>query len=207
MLYVPIETIGEFFRYKTFWSGTKKLLNCIKRQEASPQLKKKWQETLKKQNLDTYVEKLQAKPIATTGTTGVRAFENIWATSEEPQRIACKGLRGDWYLHADDLGCALPCRSTLMKKVAIRYRSTGKVVQATVVDVGPWNIDDPYWLKTEARPRVETNAGSVYSRGWSKASNRAGIDLGYAVWFNLGVPREKAYGGNFSAYVDWWFVQ
>jgi hypothetical protein len=91
-----------------------------------------------------------------------------------------------------------------MKKVNIRYRKTGRTVKATVVDVGPWNIDDPYWIKDGGRPRAETDSKNFYSKGYKK-TNLAGIDVSFEVWRQLGVNKPVAYGGNFSAYVDWWF--
>ena len=102
------------------------------------------------------------------------------------------------------MAIALPSRKALMKKVYIRYRKTGKVVKVTVVDVGPWNIDDPYWIKDGGRPEAEINSGKFYSKGYKK-TNLAGIDLAYEPWVRLGVSRSRAYSGNFSAYVDWWF--
>ena len=202
MLYVPVVKIAEFFKYKAFYAYGKKLLNCIKRVQTSKTLVKQWQKTLKKHHLDTYANNIEtARPTTSTGSKQV--FKNIWGTSEEPQKIACKGLRGDWYLRADDMGIALPSRKALMKKVYIRHCKTGKVALATVVDVGPWNISDPYWLKQGGRPEVET---TKYDN-WGRKSNLAGIDLAYAVWLSIGVPRATAYSGNYSAYVDWWFAE
>ena len=202
MLYVPVVKIGEFFKYKAFYSYTKKLLNCIKRVQTSKKLVKKWQKTLKKHNLDNYANKIEKARPSTSVSGTKQVFKRIWATSEEPQKIACPGLRGDWYLRADDMGVALPSRKPLMKKVYVRHCKTGKVALATVVDVGPWNINDPYWLKQGGRPEVEK---TVYDN-WGRKSNLAGIDLSYAVWVAIGVPRATAYGGNYSAYVDWWFA-
>lgn len=213
MLFVPVKAISEFFKYKVFWSSSRKLLHFIKRVTSSPSLKKKWDKTLKKNNLYSYANDLKSGRSAAPGSQGGSTvspltknyiFNNIWGTSEEPQTIACKGLRGDWKLRSSDMAIALPSRKALMKKVYIRYRKTGKIVKATVVDVGPWNIDDPYWVKDGGRPEAETNTKKFYSRGYSK-TNLAGIDLAYEVWSRLGVSQRIAYSGNFSAYVDWWF--
>jgi len=222
MLFVPVKAISEFFKYKVFWAPARKLLHFIKRVSTAPVLKKRWESTLKKRNLYNYANTLNSTVSSggtdstgtgrtgSTGSTGStyrgqkQVFENRWGPSEEPQTIACKGLRGDWKLKSSDMAIALPSRKALMKKVNIRYRKTGRVVSATVVDVGPWNISDPYWVKDGGRPEAETNRSKFYSRGYNK-TNLAGIDLAYEVWAQLGVSRSTAYSGNFSAYVDWWF--
>lgn len=214
MLFVPVRTLAEFFSRKVVWSSQKKVLTFMPKVKAAPgtptpatdPFQKKWEETLGHYGMGTYARDLgTARPAAGTGTTarGPTVFEKVWATSEEPQRIACKGLRGDWFLRAEDMGCALPSRAVLMRKVRIRHRTTGQEATATVVDVGPWNIDDPYWLKDGGRPEVEA---TVYDRRGRK-SNLAGIDLAFEVWRVLGVDRATAYGGNYSAFVDWWFVE
>jgi hypothetical protein len=213
MLFVPVRAISEFFKYKVFWSSARKLLHFIERSDPSPALQKKWDDTLKKNNLYGYANDLKTGRSVTTvpqtgtaasSSTNNRVFHDIWGTSEEPQTIACKGLRGDWKLRSSDMAIALPSREALMKKVYVRYRKTGKIVKVTVVDVGPWNIDDPYWVKDGGRPEAEQNTQKFYSRGYNK-TNLAGIDLAYEVWVCLGVSRSVAHSGNFSAFVDWWF--
>lgn len=219
MLFVPVRTLAEFFSRKVVWSSQKKVLTFMPKVKAAPgapapatdPFQKKWEETLANYGMGTYARDLgKARPAAVPGTAPTpgtagrpTVFEKVWATSEEPQRIACKGLRGDWFLRAEDMGCALPSRAVLMRRVRIRHRTTGQEATATVVDVGPWNIDDPYWLKDGGRPDVE---GAVYDRRGRK-SNLAGIDLAFEVWRVLGVDRATAYGGNYSAFVDWWFVE
>jgi len=201
MLFVPIRTLSDFFKKKVYWAPSRKLMSFLPKTAKTDSFQKSWEKVLSRYGADKYAKKLQSTTPASVGHEG-QVFLKIWGTSEEPQRLACKGLRGDWYLKADDMGIALPSRKTLMRKVQIRHRKTGKVATATVVDVGPWNIDDPYWLKTGGRPEVET---TVYDRRGRK-SNLAGIDLSFAVWYVLGVDKATAYGGNYSAYVDWWFI-
>src|SRR5437016_2801659 len=51
---------------------------------------------------------------------------------------------------------ALPHRAALGKHVEVRYRQRAVVVP--VLDVGPWNIDDAYWVQSR-RPAAERNQG------------------------------------------------
>lgn len=164
-----------------------------------------WQQTLSRAGLLDYATSLDqaagASPAATTAAAPQgQVFSHIWATSEEPQKIASAGLHGDWRLRADDLALALPSRKALGRKVVIRYPKTGKTAVGTVVDVGPWNVDDPYWLKSGGRPSAEARRDQ-----YGRSTNKAGIDLGFGLWAALGVSRSTAYGGNHSDFVDWWF--
>ena len=72
----------------------------------------------------------------------------------------------------------------------MRYRQRAVVVP--VLDVGPWNIDDAYWVQSR-RPAAERNQG--YYRA---PSNRAGIDLSDAVFAELGLRDND--------FVEWRFV-
>lgn len=85
---------------------------------------------------------------------------------------------------------ALPDRRALGRDVEIRYRD--RVVVVPVRDVGPWNIDDPYWVH-DARPASERGRGA-----YRTPVNRAGIDLSDAVFAELGLSDND--------YVDWRFV-
>lgn len=127
-------------------------------------------------------------------------FQNIYATSFEAQVIASKGPRGDWKMRDTDVGCALPSRSALGETVKIYYPKTKKTILCPVIDVGPWNIKDPYWVNRQ-RPSAEKGRDE---RG--RKTNLAGIDLSYQAWFLLGVKRDKAFRGVHSDYVHWDFV-
>lgn len=78
---------------------------------------------------------------------------------------------------------------------------------ATVLDIGPWMTNDPYW-RLEERPRAEmvfVQGGQVYSpqRGaMIRVTSPAAIDLTPAVWEDLGVPHAAAWGQKFSARID-----
>src|SRR5262245_45565515 len=60
-------------------------------------------------------------------------------------------------IRASDLFVALPDRRALGRDVEVRYRNRSIVVP--VLDVGPWNIDDPYWER-DARPASESGRGA-----------------------------------------------
>jgi peptidoglycan hydrolase-like protein with peptidoglycan-binding domain len=119
---------------------------------------------------------------------------NITATvfggGSDPQTSAYDGhLIGN-----DEVGCSLPARVAPGTKVRVINRANGLTVTAPVLDVGPWNIDDPYWTTT-ARPQSETGTDK---RG--RITNHAGIDLTPAAAKAIGVP-EKWKGP-----VDWKFA-
>ncbi len=101
-------------------------------------------------------------------------WQRVFATRE--------GEIGSWtasrtIIRSDDMFVALPDRSALGRPVEVRYGNRSIVVP--VVDVGPWNIADPYWLH-DGRPASESGHG--YFR---KPTNIAGIDLSDAVFVAL----------------------
>lgn len=92
---------------------------------------------------------------------------------------------------------ALPSTRALGRFVRLVNPKNGRKAIAVVLDVGPWNEhDDRYVLQPavvapgspafvglpEVRPAAE---GGQDERG--RATNRAGIDLGEAVWRRLGM--------------------
>jgi hypothetical protein len=91
---------------------------------------------------------------------------------------------------ADSLFVALPDRRALGRDVEVRYHDRSIVVP--VLDVGPWNVADPYWER-DARPASERGRG-VYRT----PVNPAGIDLSNATFSALGLHDND--------YVDWRFV-
>lgn len=81
------------------------------------------------------------------------AYENRWITD-------------------DELGVALPLKFRGDRpQVEVVNLANGKTVVCDIVDVGPWNVDDPYW-DTGSRPQAETGKDR---RG--RKTNKAGIDL------------------------------
>lgn len=77
-------------------------------------------------------------------------------------------------------GAALPSRKALERPIAVQYLENNQVATCKVLDVGPWNTNDPYWEKAAGRPQAETGRDR---RG--RRTNRAGIDLFNATWYKL----------------------
>lgn len=136
-------------------------------------------------------------------------WHHVFASHEEKQETSLGQWPGD-----DFLGVALPDVSALRKTILIRYN--GKQVLATVMDVGPWCIDDPYWL-TNGLPRAQTYKGQACVRklgsdglatipdatgGFSAAykSNGAGIDLFPGTANALQIPIGE------NVWIDWSFA-
>jgi hypothetical protein len=93
-------------------------------------------------------------------------------------------------------GVALPFRFT-GKRPQVRVFRNGKTVDCAIVDVGPWNTNNPYW-ELGTRPLSETGTDT---RG--RKTNKAGIDLTPAAMDALLVPGKA---GTRSTVVDWEFV-
>jgi N-acetylmuramoyl-L-alanine amidase len=100
----------------------------------------------------------------------------------------------DKVLNDTDFYVALPDRFEGERPLVQVYnRKTGKVEIAQIEDIGPWNIDDPYW-DLGSRPQAES--GTDMS---GRATNGAGIDLSPALAEALGVDG--------MGKVDWKFVE
>lgn|SRR5262245_12495724 len=96
-------------------------------------------------------------------------------------------------LNDTDLYIALPDRFEGDRPlVRVINRATNKSERAEIMDVGPWNTDDPYW-RTNSRPQAE----SGYDMS-GRTTNKAGIDLSPAL--------AKALGVDGMGTVDWVFV-
>ncbi len=207
MLYLPIATVAEFFAEVAAFDKGEAALSLGPRPVRTagvvppPESRTRWENTLAELGGLDYAVALEK------GAAVGQVFQKIWGTSEEAQRISGPGVRGDFYLRDTDLAGALPAKTALGKFVTVRYPKTGKQVTVMIVDVGPWNIDDPYWQKDGGRPDVEANGYSRMAKYAGKRTNLAGIDLSYETWFRLGVPRPRAFSGQHSDYVDWWFVE
>lgn len=115
------------------------------------------------------------------------SWQRVFATREgDVGKLTARGA----VIRPGDLFVALPDPSALGRDVEIRYLNRSIVVP--VLDVGPWNIDDPYW-REDGRPASE--AGRGYYR---RPSNPAGIDLSDATFEALGLPDND--------HVEWRFV-
>jgi N-acetylmuramoyl-L-alanine amidase len=96
-------------------------------------------------------------------------------------------------LNDADFYVALPDRLEGERpEVTVVNRATGVKQTATIEDVGPWNIDDPYWV-TGDRPQAESGTDET-----GRTTNGAGIDLSPAL--------AKALGIDGMGQVDWQFV-
>jgi hypothetical protein len=93
----------------------------------------------------------------------------------------------------DELGVALPSffRGT-RPKVRVVNPETGKSVVCDIVDLGPWNTNDPYW-ETGGRPQAES--GTALD---GRTTNLAGIDLTPAAARSIGIDGKGK--------VEWEFV-
>jgi hypothetical protein len=95
-------------------------------------------------------------------------------------------------LNDTDFYVALPDRIEGERPdVTVYNRVTGEFAVATIEDVGPWNIDDPYWTTGE-RPQAESGTDMT-----GRSTNGAGIDLSPAL--------AKAISIDGMGQVDWEF--
>jgi N-acetylmuramoyl-L-alanine amidase len=100
----------------------------------------------------------------------------------------------DKVLNDTDLYVALPDRFEGERpQVRVYNRTTGENAIASIEDVGPWNIDDPYWT-TGTRPQAESGTDMT-----GRATNGAGIDLSPALAELIGIDG--------MGEVDWEFVE
>ena len=94
----------------------------------------------------------------------------------------------------DELGVALPFRfSGTPPTVRVFNPANGASVVCDIVDVGPWNSNDPYW-QTGTRPQAESGDAQDGSR-----TNLAGIDLTPAAARQLGIAGKAAVEWEFAA--------
>jgi N-acetylmuramoyl-L-alanine amidase len=88
----------------------------------------------------------------------------------------------DKVLNDTDFYVALPDRFEGERpRVVVCNAETGAFFSASIEDVGPWNIDDPYWLIGE-RPQAESGTDMT-----GRTTNGAGIDLSPALAAALGI--------------------
>jgi N-acetylmuramoyl-L-alanine amidase len=96
-------------------------------------------------------------------------------------------------LNDTDLYVALPDRfEDVRPNVRVHNRATGKSAVAAIMDVGPWNIDDPYWVEG-TRPQAESGIDED-----GDVTNKAGMDLSPALADLIGIDG--------LGEVDWEFV-
>lgn len=81
---------------------------------------------------------------------------------------------------------ALPNTQALHRWIQITNPLNGKSTIAQILDVGPWNVDDPY-VFSGARPLSEQGFKTDGHKRISGTTNGAGIDLGERAWEDLGM--------------------
>ncbi len=94
-----------------------------------------------------------------------------------------------------EFGVALPYRfpDGSRPRVRVTNASSGSSIDCDIVDVGPWNINDPYW-ETDARPQAESGIDLT-----GRKTNFAGIDLTPAAARAIGIPGKGK--------VNWQFLE
>ena len=93
---------------------------------------------------------------------------------------------------------ALPSRKALGRTIRVEYKD--KVIEVPVLDVGPWNVNDEYWIGSN-RPAAERGVRLPPMSKYGRPKNKAGLDLSDAAWDALGIPRKLG-----VEYVVWAFV-
>jgi hypothetical protein len=112
----------------------------------------------------------------------------MFGGAADPNRSAYDGHLID----DQELGVALPFRFKERPLPRVRVFRAKASVDCAIVDVGPWNTDDPYWEEDE-RPQAESG---IDMRG--RVTNGAGIDLTPAAAQAIGLPGKGK--------VDWEFI-
>ena len=125
------------------------------------------------------------------GASG-RRFTNIIATvfggPDDDETPAYADVDDDWESRPT---VALPYRFH-GKRPKVRVFKDNRSVVCEIVDIGPWNTNDPYWDKS-SRPQAESGKDMK-----GRKTNKAGIDLSPAAAEALGIDGKGI--------VDWEFV-
>ena len=102
-----------------------------------------------------------------TANTKFTVTGTVFGGPGDDQAVAYSDVAPGW---AGRPGVALPFRFRGPRPKAV-VSANGKTVTCQIVDVGPWNTNDPYWM-TGTRPQAE--CGTDMS---GRRTNGAGIDL------------------------------
>jgi hypothetical protein len=122
----------------------------------------------------------------------------LWATREG---LVGRTTASGHLITPDDHFVALPSRKALNKSVIVSYRS--KNVTVPVLDIGPWNRDDPWWEPAATRgqfadlPRFVPEVWAAYENGYNGGRDANGrfvtfpamIDLADGVYADLGMQQ------------------
>jgi uncharacterized protein (TIGR02594 family) len=136
---------------------------------------------------------IKSEPATLPSPTAADAVQkNITATQFGGQTSAYGGPIDD-----NSPGVALPYHFTGARpRVRVTNVHNGLTVDCDIVDVGPWNTNNPYW-QTGARPQAESGT-DLGQTGGVRKTNGAGIDLTLAA--------DKAIQLNGKGTVDWCFI-
>ena len=124
-------------------------------------------------------------PTATVKMTGITA--TVFGGTGDVEKSAYTGQP----VNPNTPGCALPFRFTTITPEVI-VTANGRSVTCQIVDVGPWNVNDPYWSKG-TRPQAESGTDMT-----GRPTNHAGIDLTPAAAAAIGIDGKGL--------VDWQFA-
>ena len=124
---------------------------------------------------------------------------SVFGGSKDPNKSAYKPFD---VITDKEISCALPWKfPNLRPRVKIHNIANGREVVAQIRDIGPWLIDDDYWV-TGARPLAETchETKTQLPRGphKGKVPNGAGLDVTPAC--------AKALGIRGMGFVNWEFM-
>ena len=107
---------------------------------------------------------------------GEREWYHVFATREG--LVGARTATGH-VIDEKDIFVALPSRKALNKTVVLENRE--KSLKAGVLDVGPWNTNDPYW--ESGKPPQAESGKDLFGR----QTNKAGIDLSNETFRKLGL--------------------
>lgn len=121
--------------------------------------------------------------------------ENITATVFGYYDDAQESAYGGW-IDENTVGVSFPYKwRDKPRPSAIELESGGRKTVAGIVDVGPWNTDDPDYVLGVARPLAEQqHEDGEEAQNGRVPSNDAGIDLTLPVATALGITVEQGMG-------------
>jgi hypothetical protein len=116
----------------------------------------------------TWAELDTLEQIATDADWQMNITATVFGGKSDPNQSAYENRT----ITDEEIGVALPARFKGDRpQVDVVNADNGRRVTAEIVDVGPWNTDDPYW-ETGARPQAESGKDKK-----GRTTNKAGIDL------------------------------
>jgi uncharacterized protein (TIGR02594 family) len=146
-------------------------------------------EAARRPPLPTPSDQLWTAPIPISSTKRLTAITaTVFGGQSDPNTSAYD----NHFITDDELGVALPARIE-DPRPTVRVFKGSKSVICNIVDIGPWNTNDPYWA-TGTRPQAESGIDRT-----GRHTNRAGIDLTPAA--------ARAVGIDGKGTVDWEFAE